>query len=820
VRTSVWSVAGAVLLLVASIQVFNLWTDYRIAMSDTRARATISARILAEQMRSAVATVDASLTQLSIHSARIGGPMAAAANWRPVLTAALAGMSQVGSLTVIDSTGIIRQATIPTLEGQPRRDEFLFSRLASDSTLQLVASTPFFGTITHKMMIPLGRRLTGVGGGFHGIVAATLIPEQFREFYESIQANLRGVIWVAHPTGRLFLRDPRRPNEPDSAIGGFPPGIWKAIAKSRSGLITAPIADGGPDYITAWQAVQDVPMVLAVSMSVPEAIRGWRRDALLALLVFALVAVVLGAGASQIVEQLEQRARAESELARQSQELAEAQRLAGVAAGHVSLPDLELRPTEQLRGLFDLPAATRQLPLELLLHRLKPSDAPRLREAMLSCRKPGDRFELEVRGQYPDGRDRLFWCEGLATTNGGSGQVSLLTVFQDVTEQRRAAAEASQWQRLAAIGRLTGGVAHDFNNLLSAILSYNEFVRNTIPPDSPARRDVDEIHLAATRAAALTQQLLAFGRKQLLQPRVILLNDLIRNLEGMLRRLIGEDIEIVTQLDPELGRVNADPVQMEQVLVNLAVNARDAMPHGGRLVIETANVVLDESYAREHAAVEPGRYVRLTVSDNGVGMDKETLSHIFEPFFSTKAGGQGTGLGLATVYGIVKQTGGHVWAYSEAGVGATFKVYLPLVDAPMSVSATGNTGEHGVPGNETLLLVEDEAPVRQVFTRSLESRGYRVFAAANAMEALELYAQHRDEIDLVVSDLVMPGMSGRDLVDRLHAIDPRLRVLYVSGYTDDGVVLHGVLESKLPYLQKPFTPLALANKVREVLDAE
>ncbi|MDQ3743312.1 MAG: response regulator [Acidobacteriota bacterium] len=404
------------------------------------------------------------------------------------------------------------------------------------------------------------------------------------------------------------------------------------------------------------------------------------------------------------------------------------------------------------------------------------------------------------------------------------GRHAELVLAHNITE-RRAAEEAlrkseehlRQVQKLEAVGCLAGGVAHDFNNVLTAILGYSQLALRCIREDDPSRRYLEEIKRSALRAASLTQQLLAFSRKQVLQPVVLDLNHVVSDMEQMLRRLIGEDVDLVTALDPALGRVKADPSQIEQVLMNLAVNARDAIPRGGKLTVETQNVHLDAAYARSHVSVRPGRYVMLAVSDTGTGMDDETRRHIFEPFFTTKEIGKGTGLGLSTVYGIVKQSGGNIWVYSEPGHGTSFKIYLPLVEDEAQVVPVAPTPE-AARGTETVLVVDDDEMVRNLAREALELEGYTVLTARDGCEALALCRERRAEVDLLITDVVMPEMSGRELAERLADECPGARVLYMSGYTDDAVVRHGVLEAGTHFLQKPFTPGGLARKVREVLD--
>ena len=391
-------------------------------------------------------------------------------------------------------------------------------------------------------------------------------------------------------------------------------------------------------------------------------------------------------------------------------------------------------------------------------------------------------------------------------------------LVEDVTEQRSLESQYRQAQKMDSIGRLAGGVAHDFNNILTAIVGYSDLLLEELSPDDPKRPEVVEIKAAGMRAAALTRQLLAFSRKQVIETRVLDLNEIVQTLDNMLRRLIGEDVTLELSLAPALGAVRADPGQIEQVILNFAVNARDAMPKGGRLTIETANVELDEAYAREHAGASPGQYALLAVSDTGTGMDAETSSHIFEPFFTTKELGQGTGLGLATVYGIVKQSGGYVGVYSEPGRGATFKVYLPRVAELAEAKSPVASTKLEAGGSETVLIAEDDQSVREIVATVLAQQGYRVLQAPEGRTALEMARAQPGEIHLLVTDLVMPGMTGRELAEALIAARPGVRVLYMSGYTDDAVVRHGVLTAGVPFLQKPFTARALASKVREVLN--
>lgn len=401
--------------------------------------------------------------------------------------------------------------------------------------------------------------------------------------------------------------------------------------------------------------------------------------------------------------------------------------------------------------------------------------------------------------------------------------LGVIGVALDITDRKHLADQLRQSAKMQAVGELAGGVAHDFNNLLMVVKGHAEMLTDrlaSVPTEqaASARHNVEQIQQAAERAAALTRQLLAFSRMQVLQPRVLDLNDAVAGMIQMVSRVIGENIELAFLPGGKLGCVKADPSQMEQVVLNLVVNARDAMPDGGRLTIETSNVELDREYVAQHAVVEPGPYVMLTVSDTGTGMDEVTQARIFEPFFTTKGQGRGTGLGLATVYGVVKQSGGYIWVYSELGHGTTFKVYLPLVRTEAEKAIAKKTVSGPAPGTETILFVEDEESVRELVGEYLSARGYRVLEASDGLQALDLAEKHQGAIQLLITDVVMPRLSGRELAARLAAKRPGLKVLYISGYTDDSIFRHGVLEGGMAFLQKPFNLKSIAQKVREVLD--
>jgi PAS domain S-box-containing protein len=466
---------------------------------------------------------------------------------------------------------------------------------------------------------------------------------------------------------------------------------------------------------------------------------------------------------------------------------------------------------ERLFGWGKSEVLGRPLPFELAA---KPGEGLRLQE---EAPLQGQPVTIEAVRRKKGGTHALVSISAAPVCGPGGSPSGWVAVITDVSEQRHMEEQLRQAQKMEAVGRLAGGIAHDFNNLLTVITGYDEMLLNSLAPDSRSRGHALEILQAAEKASALTKQLLVFGRRQVAHPTLLDVNPIVVNMGNMVRRLIGEDIELVLALHPPLVTVQADPSQIEQIILNLAVNARDAMPNGGRITIETGFAELGDEYVQTHFNVEPGRYVCISVSDTGQGMTQRVQSHIFEPFFTTKSLGQGTGLGLATIYGIVKQNNGSIWVYSEPGKGSTFKIYLPAVDAaPLEVSAGCSAVLER--GSETILLVEDEVGLREMVEELLEGHGDTVLSAANSYEATQLCSTHRGQVDLLLTDVVMPRTSGQELARRLRPMRRRMRVLYMSGYPPETIVRHGVLEPGTAFLEKPFTPEVLAKKVRAVLN--
>jgi PAS domain S-box-containing protein len=512
-----------------------------------------------------------------------------------------------------------------------------------------------------------------------------------------------------------------------------------------------------------------------------------------------------------------------ADLRKSEAQLAQAQQIAQMGSWEWDLVENKVTWSEETKRLYARKPEDAGSPMEACLERVHPGDLPRVNQIIAESLRTRQPFVCEHRVILPDGGERVILGRGEIVVNEQGEPVRMLGVVQDITEMKRAAEalqrseeQLRQSQKMEAVGRLAGGVAHDFNNLLTVIGGYCAMSLPALEAGQPLQKNILEIQKASERAASLTGQLLAFSRKQVLQPRVLQLNEVVQGMEKMLRRLIGEDVELSTRFDSALGCVKADPGQFEQVLMNLAVNARDAMPRGGKLTLTTSNVLIDHQTKFRNRTLDAGHYVVVAVSDNGMGMSDEVKAHLFEPFFTTKGLGKGTGLGLATCHGIIAQSGGVIHVYSEPNSGTTFKIYLPRTDAKPEPAAATDTGNLPA-GTESILVVEDEPAVRRLAVVILRERGYSVEESNSAFEALELIRKN-PPFDLVITDVIMPQMSGKELCDQIRTQLPRTRVLLMSGYTNDALAHHGVLDENLSFLEKPFSPSGLSRKVRDVLN--
>ncbi len=655
-------------------------------------RAANLAVILAGYLRQTFAAVDASLRQLALHSRRIGGPGAPESDWAPALMSARTALTATGSITVVDSSGIIRHSTQPAILGQSRRDQYVFRRLASDNTDDLVADTPF-RTVAGKLeyMIPLGRRLSSPEGAFRGIIVATFIPDELREVFRSADVGTRGMVTVFHRDGFIVFREPSGQN-PIGQVATTQPLFEAARRVGGNGVFVGRADPSGPVFRTVFRALPDRDLIVAVSLAEDDLLGEWRRDRAISIGVGALIAAALA--------------------------------------------------------------------------------------------------------------------------------TILFLIFREMDTRAAAQETLSRSQRLESIGRLTGGVAHDFNNLLTVILGNVMLIKDGLGRDSieATEESVSQIERAAARGAALVRQLLAFARRQPLQPRTVDLEDMVRESKPMLDRVLGEDVTLDSTIVPgdRPFLATVDPVGAESALLNLCINARDAMPNGGAITIALMRVAFDEQDARTNAEVVPGSYVLMSVSDTGTGIPDEHLSHLFEPFFTTKDVGRGTGLGLSMVYGFVKQSGGLVRVESRVGRGTTIKLYFPEARDARPTSVEHEPAQLARGNGETILLVEDEPALLALAKRLLEELGYRVVSAENGPAALTIVSRG-EPIDVLLTDIVMPdGMSGRQLAAEVRARRPGLPVVYMSGYSDDASDrARGSLDADL--VAKPYERSQLASALHDAL---
>jgi PAS domain S-box-containing protein len=659
------------------------------------------------------------------------------------------------------------------------------------------------GTILTRHAVAVGQMLMSallihLSGGriethFH-IFGSLAILAFYRDWKVLISAS--ALVYVDHLVRGIFW--------PESVYGTLQAPVWRSLEHA------------------GWVVFEVAFLIISIRKSLSEMWIVAERQAKLEALNENIERVV-GERTGELRREITERGQAEEQLKKSQTQLAQAQKIAHFGSWEWDIIENKLTWSEETARLYG--HTTEALgTMAGCFQRVHPDDLEQVMAIVEDRRKNPKPFECEHRIILPDGSQRTLHGRGEVIADGDGKPLRLIGTAQDITEAKLAAEalhrseeQLRQAQKMEAVGRLAGGVAHDFNNLLTVITGYSDLVMRNLETESPLRKDTEEIQRAAERAAELTRQLLAFSRKQVLQPRVLGLNEIVAGMEKMLRRLIGEDIELRAAFDSSLGEVRADPGQIEQVILNLVVNARDAMPRGGKLTIKTANVFLDQKTVFRNRGLEVGEYVMLAISDTGVGMTEEVKMHLFEPFFSTKGVGKGTGLGLATCYGIVSQSEGDIRVYSEPNCGTTFKIYLPRVreqhvDTPVHKLSTDLPR-----GTESLLMVEDDPAVRKLSVSVLRSCGYKIQEAVNAVEALSMMEQSAS-FDLVITDVIMPLMSGKELYDTIRQRFPSTRVLFISGYTDDALAHHGVLEADLSFLEKPFSPARLAQKVRAVLD--
>jgi signal transduction histidine kinase/CheY-like chemotaxis protein len=524
----------------------------------------------------------------------------------------------------------------------------------------------------------------------------------------------------------------------------------------------------------------------------------------------------------QAQQEIAERTQAETALLKSQVKLTQAQRLARLGNWEWDSINNTVTLSNEIYRIFSLEPLQLKVTFEDFLTWIHPGDKELVNRSIQETLSNHKTLRIDHRVILPDGTERVVYQQAEVVFNERGQVVGMMGTMQDITERRKLEDQLRQAQKMEAIGRLAGGVAHDFNNLLTIIMSSSEFLLERYTDDDDLSRDINQIRKASDRAAALTRQLLAFSRQQILQPKALNLNGVITDIEKMLRRLIGEDINLVVVLEKELGWIKADQGQIEQVIMNLVVNSRDAMPQGGELIIETANIYLDEGYTHHYFEVTPGPYVLLTVSDTGRGMEPDIRDRIFEPFFTTKEAGQGTGLGLATVHGIVSQSGGHIWVYSEPNKGSTFKIYLPQAkQTGVDLNQQKQPEVVTLLGSETILLVEDDEIVRKLIRQILTGYGYAILEASYGREALAICQNYAGVIHLLLTDIIMPGgMNGRELAEQVVLLFPQIKVLYVSGYSGEVIARHNNLASNTPFISKPFSPTVLGQKVREVLDSK
>jgi PAS domain S-box-containing protein len=808
--------AIAFALALLAVQAFQAWHGYRTARTEAERRAANLVYILSAHMQEAVAALDASLVQIAAASARLGGPSGDANDWNAVLVGAIAGLPNTGSLSVTDSEGVIRHSTVATILSQSRQGLYLFQTLRRQANAGMVADRPFKSLVSGEMLIPLGRRLEGPADTFQGVAVATLRLPQLREFYHSIDVGPGGLIRILHPDGQVLFREPSS-RDPIGEPALEDPVYRAYRAGKASGLLDEESGPNGRPLITAFHALPSPGLLLAVSLDRRAASAEWRNNLSVDGGLLAAEILVLAIATATILQLLRARHAATLRLASRERQLLLAESIAHMGAVTFDVATATVRPSPQIAAIFGWPEPVEEIPLQAFLAAVHEADRQPLGQTIARCAEGGGPYRQEFRITRPDGSVRIIWSEGFRDDGTPTAATGVVAICQDVTDRRMAERQLAQSQKMEGVGQLTGGVAHDFNNLLTVIIGNLDMLAEWPGADARARETAEIALRAADRGADLVRSLLAFSRKQPLQPRVVNLNEIVLETDHLLRRTLGEQVELETSPERQIWLTMVDPAQLQAALINLAVNARDSMTQGGKLTIETGNVVLDEHYARQNADAKPGAYVLLAVSDTGSGIPAAILDRVFEPFFTTKETGKGTGLGLSMVYGFIKQSNGHVKIYSEVGHGTTVKLYLPRSETTARVEAPATAVELDSPGNETVLVVEDDAMVRDFVVQQLQQLGYRTRLAANGREALAALDDGA-EINLLLTDVILSGtLTGKQVADAAQRRRPDLKVLFMSGYTENAIVHHGRLDPGVLLLSKPFRATDLARMVRRAI---
>jgi PAS domain S-box-containing protein len=803
----------AVSILLIAVMATSLWVRREVALREGHERAKALAFILGDHLQRNVGAVDATVSQVALAMGRLGGPNVRPDILDPVLAAARSTVSGIANISIVNEAGVITHATLPELIGQSRADTHFFQELSRTPGGGLVVDRPRRGRLTGQTIIPFARSVTDPQGRFIGAVVASFEPERLRGFYRTIAVGRQGVIWLATPDGTVLFR------EPSSGVveaANEPGWIEQATSAPNRDFFRAPFTAGGPTFFHVLARVKEPPLIIAASIPERIMLMGWTVDAFITLAAAAGFLALLLLAWVLIVRVIRQRANAEEAL-RANQVMF--QSIMDHAPIMLSLRDLNGRFTFINRTYVAFAGQSEASIIGRTMAELRGAD-------LATAAAEQDRFVIE-------NRKSAQWEMTLAKPNGprnvlitkfpvydAAGNVnSLGTIVTDITDQKRAEIQLAQAQRMNAIGQLTGGIAHDFNNLLTSLLLNADVLVRHIDDDR-LRPAAEAIRMAAERGADLIRRLLAFGRRQMLEPRPTDIKELLDGMEPLMRRTLGEHIDLEFVHAPDLWTANVDPNQLENAVLNLAVNARDAMPDGGKLTIETANATFDADDMALNPEMTPGEYVMIAVRDSGTGMSPDLVARAFEPFFTTKEVGKGTGLGLSMVYGFVRQSGGHVRIYSEVGLGTVVRLYVPHSDvAPLPLAIASPGVAEPASSAETILFVEDDPLVRKHTQDQLAELGYRVVTAENGPAALA-QVEEGCTPDLLFTDLVMPGgINGHELARRLRRRWPDLPVLYCSGYAHDALAPDGETVPARNMLAKPYRRRELAAKLRELLDA-